>query len=227
MSGPLRDPEAYRVFQTKRPILHGYLLDPDIQAVLSRLEEHGSVSLVDPFRMLVLKQLLLSTGQIGEVWELGVFKGGTALLLHRIMSRASGERAALRLFDTFAGMPPSDPLRDLHREGDFSDTSLSEVKSLIGCDGFVDFRAGLVPETFSGLHDSQLRFAHIDLDIYAPIAAAIAFIFPRLLPGGIMLFDDYGFNTCPGARAAIEEAFADAKVPIVALPSGQAFVIKR
>ena len=43
--------------------------------------------------------------------------------------------------------------------------------------------------------------------------------------GGLMRFDDYGFATCPGARRAIDEFFADKAEPIIDLPTGQAFVV--
>ena len=39
-----------------------------------------------------------------------------------------------------------------------------------------------------------------------------------------MVFDDYGFPTCPGAKAAVDEFFHGRKeVPLV-LPTGQAVV---
>jgi len=48
---------------------------------------------------------------------------------------------------------------------------------------------------------------------------------PQFSAGGFF-FDDYGFPTCPGARQAVDEFFADKpEVPLV-LPTGQAIVIK-
>ncbi len=41
-----------------------------------------------------------------------------------------------------------------------------------------------------------------------------------------MVFDDYGFPTCPGARQAVDEFFEGTKsVPLV-IPTGQAIVFK-
>jgi O-methyltransferase len=52
------------------------------------------------------------------------------------------------------------------------------------------------------------------------------FIYPRLLAGGFMVFDDYGFPSCFGARQAVDEFFAGRpEVPLV-LPTGQAVVFK-
>ena len=41
-------------------------------------------------------------------------------------------------------------------------------------------------------------WAHIDVDIYQSVRDCISFIYPRLSPGGFMIFDDYGFPKLPG-----------------------------
>ena len=60
----------------------------------------------------------------GEIAECGVYKGGTAKILAEL---APGR--PIHLFDTFEGMPETDPLRDLHSAGDFADTSIGSVRS--------------------------------------------------------------------------------------------------
>ena len=221
----LPDAWAYGQHLTGSPTLQPYLLDPDVTACAGQLALAGERSLVDRYRMMILLRLLRSTAHIaGEVWELGVYRGGSALLIRNELARTGGP--VFRLFDTFAGMPTTDAVRDVHQAGDFADTSLAEVQEIVGRDVFLDWRPGLVPATFDGLDGSVLRFVHVDLDIYAPILATLAFIWPRLAPGGIALFDDYGFITCPGARLAVDEFCASHGLPLVPLPSGQAFLIK-
>ncbi|HEX3704868.1 MAG TPA: TylF/MycF/NovP-related O-methyltransferase, partial [Vicinamibacterales bacterium] len=46
---------------------------------------------------------------------------------------------------------------------------------------------------------------HIDVDLYEPTRDSIAFLYERMNPGGIVVCDDYGFMTCPGATKAIDE----------------------
>ena len=43
---------------------------------------------------------------------------------------------------------------------------------------------------------------------------------------GIIIFDDYGFPSCPGARKAVDEYFKDKPENVIYLATGQAFVIK-
>ena len=160
----------------------------------------------------------------GEFWECGVYKGGTALMLAEIISPSKDKQS--RLFDTFEGMPATAPNIDYHREGDFSDNSLNAVRVRIGDSGNLSFHPGLIPDTFSGLEGNKIAFAHVDVDIYQSVLDCCEFIFPRLTSGGIIVFDDYGFPSCPGARAAVDRFFRQKlEVPLV-LPTGQAVVIK-
>lgn len=157
----------------------------------------------------------------GEVWECGVYRGGTAAMLAPIVALKG---KIMRLFDTFGGMPPTDESADIHRAGDFADTNLESVKAQVNAPAI--WHAGFMPATFVGLEDSRIAFAHIDVDIRQSVLDCCAFIYPRLSPGGIMVFDDYGFPSCPGARAAVDEFFSDKpQVPLV-LPTGQALVFK-
>ena len=132
----------------------------------------------------------------------------------------------LFLFDTFEGMPPTDSAKDLHLPGDLSDTSVDAVTDYVGCRELCVVRKGFIPETFGGLELSQIAFAHIDVDIYRSILDCLEFIWPRMVLGGFMVFDDYGFPSCPGARTAVDLFFADKTCVPLCLPTGQAVVFK-
>ena len=131
----------------------------------------------------------------------------------------------LHLFDTFDGMPETDAGRDLHKRGDFADTSLQSVQARIP-ESSVTFHKGLIPATFAELGDASIAFAHVDVDIYAAVREGCEFIYPRVRPGGFMVFDDYGFPSCPGARMAVDEYFAARIAFPLVLPTGQAIVFK-
>ena len=162
----------------------------------------------------------------GGIIECGVYRGGTAAMMAQIV-KESGAAKKLYLFDTFSGMPETDAARDTyHREGDFSDTSLDAVRSFVGLPDITVFRPGFVPETFGGMEAVTVAFAHLDLDIYRSIQDSLEFIWPRLSRGGFIVFDDYGFATCPGAREAVDEFFAHLPIRPLCLPTGQAVVFK-
>jgi O-methyltransferase len=183
-------------------------------------------SLVTADRCYVLYTLLTQSLSVaGDVVECGVYRGGTAAMMARIILD-NGKPKKLYLFDTFDGMPLTDPTRDLHQKGDFSDTSLEKVRSFVAATSITEFRKGLIPDTFSGLEKLTISLAHIDVDIYRSILDSIEFIWPRLTPGGFLVFDDYGFASCPGARQAVDEFFASTSVRPLCLSTGQAIVFK-
>jgi len=55
----------------------------------------------------------------------------------------------------------------------------------------------------------------------------LRFYYNRLSRGGMILSDDYGFATCPSARKAVDDFFADKPESIIELPTGQASILKR
>ncbi len=192
------------------------------------MREISGRTLVSPDRCFLLYLLAKqSARRNGHFYECGVYKGGTARLLANILAvYRICPHQKLCLFDSFAGMPDVNPENDLHRKGDFADTTLDEARQNIGFDFLVEYNKGLIPQTFKGKDADVISLAHIDVDIYQSVLDCCEFIYPRLLTGGIMVFDDYGFPTCPGARKAVDEFFENKpEIPIV-IPSGQAIIFK-
>ena len=197
-------------------------LSANFQAIFKQIMGRTEVS---ADRCWTLYQLIRQSLNVpGEVLEAGVYRGGTAKLLKCALPMG-GERK-LMLFDSFAGMKTVSDDLDRHREGDFADTSLESVSDFVGHESFVEYFKGWIPETFSGLEERRFCFAHIDLDLYGSILDCLAFVYPRLSPGGTIVFDDYGFASCPGARRAVETFFAHKPEHPLALMTGQAIVFK-
>lgn len=195
--------------------------DKDFQRVRDRI---GTRSLLSDDRLQVLHQFATASARLpGDAAEVGVYRGGTAYLLASVFS-ARGKR--LHLFDTFSGAPAIAERIDIHREGDFADTSLAEVKRYL--EGFHEilFHEGVFPESAAAdAVSSTYCFVHVDADLYRSVRDTCAFFYPRLAAGACILFDDYGFTTCPGVRKAVDEFFADKQHKPIYLPTGQALVI--
>lgn len=159
----------------------------------------------------------------GDIAEVGVYKGGTAKLIAKTIA---GTTKTLHLFDTFLGMPPTDITKDIHKEGDFSDAPLNEVKAYLKDCGNVRFYPGFFPATSDSVSNLQFCFVHIDVDIYKSVADCCEFFYPRMVKGGIMVFDDYGSLSCPGAKTAIDEFFVNKPEYPCYLPMGESLVVK-
>jgi hypothetical protein len=159
-------------------------------------------SIVPKIRQEFLRKQALQVSSLrGEAAEVGVFKGGTAKLLAQAMPGRM-----IHLFDTFEGMPETSKF-DLHKPGDFSDTSLETVNEYL--QGYnVHFWPGIFPDSARLLpDDTEFVLIHVDVDIYESTKAVCEFFWPRLVAGGIMVFDDYNSPTCPGANKAVDEFF--------------------
>ena len=88
------------------------------------------------------------------------------------------------------------------------------------------FHEGKVEDTLRVSPIEKVSFVHIDLDIHSAIKAAAEYLWPMLPPGGVMVFDDYGYPTCPGARKAVDDFFAETPEKPLLLPLGSCFVRK-
>jgi O-methyltransferase len=183
-------------------------------------------TVVSPDRCYVLYILLKQALNIdADVVECGVYKGGTAAMIARIMAESAGSKK-LYLFDTFSGMPETDKESDLPMEGDFADTSAEDVERFVNEPEIAVIKKGLIPETFVGLESHRFAFAHIDVVIYKSVIDSLKFIWPRLLSGGFIVLDDYGFASCAGARQAVDQFFSNTKTYPLCLPTGQALVFR-
>ena len=195
--------------------------DGEFMRILDRI---GAITLVDEVRCYILYQCAKHTRSLpGAAAEVGVYRGGTARLL---ADAVHGTGKPLHLFDTFGGMPATDPGKDLHALGDFADTSPEAVLKLLhGRDG-VFLHVGVFPYTAAAVANESFCLVHVDADIYRSVLDSCAFFYPRLVPAGMMIFDDYGFPSCPGAKEAVDAFFASRKEQPIYLPSGQCLVSK-
>lgn len=181
-----------------------------------------------------LMQLLLQTDMSkGNVVELGTFHGLSA---YQIASQMAQQQtgATFSIFDSFEGLSEI-------TEKDASIHTIDEnalrkqfaygedlVKQNLQEFPFINFYKGWIPSRFSEVENQQFSFVHIDVDLYDPIKDSIEFFYPRLVQGGLMVFDDYGCTTqFPGAMKAVDEVLpALEHAFFMALPYGQAFIIK-
>lgn len=235
---PVRWPEAacpnrelYQPFARGWATFAPWLAEPHIRAMSERIHQRGLTSLVDTDRAWTLASAFRQTEALaGEIWEAGVYQGGSATLLRMLLEDAlaqPGHRPTkLRLFDSFAGLPGTNAGQDLHHGGDFADTSLERVRETVGQRPWVEFHKGWIPDTFAGLEAAEIRLAHVDVDLHQSILDCCNFIYPRLVPGAWMIFDDYGLASCPGARAAVDFFFRGRPEAPFSLINGQCVVVR-
>ena len=172
----------------------------------------------------------------GDICEVGCWRGLSAYqIAYRV--REAGKQVALHVFDSFEGLSEYSTM-DLHNGQDVDSGLTKRVRKQFACPlttvqenlaefDFIRFYPGWVPERFGEVDTARFSFVHIDVDLYQPTKDSFSFFYPRLIENGIMVFDDYGYTSFPGAQEAIDEALQQVDSALfVPLPSSQAFLIK-
>jgi hypothetical protein len=147
----------------------------------------------------LVKTARLAMAVEGDLAELGVYRGGSAVVL-ACVAKQSGR--TVHLFDTFSGMPAVSEA-DIHRPGDFPG-ALAEVEAALA--GFpAVFHVGRFP--LPDMPEGPFAFVHLDCDIYQSYVDGLSYFWPRMTSGGWLVMDDYEVPSCPGATKAAKEFF--------------------
>lgn len=86
---------------------------------------------------------------------------------------------------------------------------------------------GSVPETLKQVAIDRIAYLSLDMNNVTPEIAAAHFFWDRLVPGGVILLDDYGFVSYEAQKEGFN-AFAKCKgVEILSLPTGQGLIMKQ
>jgi hypothetical protein len=110
----------------------------------------------------------------------------------------------LHLFDTWAGTPYDDELCH-HKRGEWK-ADFEECQTLIGKGELTHYYRGTFPHDFRGTIDGLVFcFAFVDMDTYQSTRDAVEFFWPRLVTGGRLVFDDYGWLPCAGVKKALDD----------------------
>ncbi len=137
------------------------------------------------------------------------------------MLHQSAPHRRLHLFDTFAGLPEPDPEgRDQHIAGRFAASVVEAVTPLQSAP--ITVHVGRFPDSIQGMTLPPLAMVHVDGDLYWSTRHALEVFWPVLVPGGVMVFDDYATEDCPGVRRALHESGH----PLEAPGTGQAVLRK-
>ena len=141
----------------------------------------------------------------------------------------------LYLFDTYEGMPPPGEndkrISDGHRAEDLLErhgrghavwayAGLDDVREAMTETGYpaerTHFVEGLVEDTVPSGAPERIAVLRLDTDWYASTKHELEQLYPRLVPGGVLILDDFGH--WEGARKATEEYLASIDDELLLLP---------
>ncbi|MEM9944343.1 MAG: TylF/MycF/NovP-related O-methyltransferase [Planctomycetota bacterium] len=166
----------------------------------------------------------------GDIVECGVWRGGSMMVVAKCLA-ASQQFRTIHLYDTFEGM--SEPTKedkdysggtavqqldaDPTKSGNiWAYSPIEEVKNNLTSVNYpneqLHFIKGKVEETIPGTIPDQISLLRLDTDWYESTYHELVHLFPRLVPGGVLIIDDYGH--WQGAKKAVDQYFEEQKLKL-------------
>jgi O-methyltransferase len=204
-----------------------WLADMEFNSVYQLIRNN---TLVDIYRCYELWQLIAEAAKLpgGDLIEIGVWRGGTGALIAR-RCQLIGIDDPVYLCDTFKGVVKASSRDVAYIGGEHADTNQQAVLGLTRALRLDQVRIieGVFPDdTGHLLSDRSFRLCHIDVDVYDSARDIVNWVWPRLLPGGIIVYDDYGFHSCVGITRFVNEERAKPDRVVIHNLNGHAIVIK-
>jgi O-methyltransferase len=161
-------------------------------------------SMIDGHRLNALHEMLKQVTVEGSIMEVGVFMGGSAVYLVD-----SFPDRKIFLVDTFDGIPYIEKRDGPHHPIGTFKTDINAVIALFSDNPNVKILQGIFPDAFKDkFNEEEFAVVHLDVDQYKSYKDGLEFVYPRIVPGGIIIFDDYSCPATPGATIAINEFLA-------------------
>jgi hypothetical protein len=203
-------------------------------AELATMEKVKGLTAAGPGRMVGLMDAVnyIVRNRIeGACVECGVWRGGSTMIAAYTLLELGDTSRDLYLYDTFEGMsPPTD--KDVMFDGttakrllDTSEpkegldnywciASVENVRKNIVCTGYpekqIHLIKGKVEDTIPQQAPERIALLRLDTDWYESTKHELVHLYPRLVPNGVLIIDDYGH--WKGAREAVDEYFATLKL---------------
>jgi glycosyltransferase involved in cell wall biosynthesis len=86
---------------------------------------------------------------------------------------------------------------------------------------------GKVPQILAEIAPARIAFMHIDMNNAEAERGALDVLFDRVSPGGIIVFDDYGWSAYQRQKVSADEFMREHGHSVLELPTGQGMVVKR
>lgn len=196
-------------------------MDDFAQSVIGRISGRTMTSQVKVLGLIDGLRYLHRYGIEGDVVECGVWRGGSMMAAALTLMDLDDAGRALYLYDTFEGMSAATEEDTRRRDGRaatdlmqvaaedsllLARASLDDVREgmdSIGYPGPVHYVQGKVEDTIPGTVPERIALLRLDTDWFASTAHELDHLYPRLVPGGVIILDDYGY--WDGARKAIDD----------------------
>ena len=208
-------------------------LDTDAQETIRRVQNCTMIPFESLFALIEAVRYVCRWNVHGSVVECGVWRGGAIMAAALTVKQIGNVDRSFYLYDTFSGM--TEPCEhDSHAPGavdpravfgerqtgpDKSNWCLAPlevVKENLESVQYDMSRFVIVPgkveETIPSVVPDEISILRLDTDWYDSTRHEMLHLFPRLMPGGVLIVDDY--FTWTGSRKAVDEYLSSKRVPM-------------
>lgn len=204
--------------------------DADFMNIYNQIKTN---TLVDVYRCYELWQQVHKIHTLNPraaILEVGVWRGGTAGIMSQQLTELNS-KATIYLADTFAGVAKAGENDSFYKGGEHSDTSQQVVEDVLkNKSRYPNYKIlkGIFPDETADLVPANELFGlcHIDVDVYDSAKDILEWVWPKLITGGVVVFDDYGFHSCTGVTKLVEEYRNHTDRQLIHNLNGHAIMIK-
>jgi len=216
---------AHREPIVSNSTFHAWILDQPFMELYPRIGEH---TLVDALRCYELWCLVSETAKVdGDILEVGVWRGGTGCILGA-REQMTGRKRNVFLCDTFCGVVKAGSI-DTYSGGEHADTDIGIVNQLLmdtNVHNCIILKGIFPDETGPSIASRRFSLCHIDVDVYQSGLDIFEWVWLRMSPGGVVVFDDYGFPGCVGITTLVEQLRTREDLVFIHNLNGHAILVK-
>lgn len=177
---------------------------------------------------------ILSNNIPGSFVECGVWRGGSSMLIAKMLSNRNITDRKIYMYDTYEGMPEPESIdkdftgidasvlmkenEDNKEESVWCLAQLENVRINMLSTGFpiekIQFIKGKVEDTLAeNLPQEKIALLRLDTDWYESTKHELLHLYPLLTANGVLIIDDYGH--WEGCRKAVDEYFNENNINIL------------
>lgn len=158
----------------------------------------------------------------GDFVECGCYKGTTAKIICDYLDFSSVDKQYF-LYDLFE----HDEGMEHHAMPEHGPGLYERTVARFAGYPNVIVKKGFIPDVFKEAAPEKIAFLHIDLNGPTAEVAALESLFERMVPGAILILDDYGWGGLYAPQKAAEDRFFSGRgYEVLELPTGQGMVLK-
>ena len=158
----------------------------------------------------------------GDFVEGGCYKGTSVRILCETINFAQVDKRYF-LYDLF----DHDPSMPHHAMPEHSKRLAQSVTDRFADMPNVVVTQGKIPDVLDLVAPEKIAFMHLDMNNAPAEVAALEVLFDRMVPGAMLVLDDYGWIAYREQKVAEDSWLAARGYQVLELPTGQGLVIKR